>query len=150
MLRWREVEIHHLDLDLGYTAADWPPAFVADTLATELPALRQAVGDVAVPELPDHEVLAWLLGRPTRPDLPAVPVLAVLREDLETANQVFHGPSNNQDALCKANHTRNTIDLSTVPVAQAELIRTTNRERARRNQNSAYEARKRHRSPAEP
>jgi len=73
VLRWREVEIHHLDLDLGYTAADWPPQFVAATLATELPSLRKAVGDIAVPDLPDHEVLAWLLGRPTRPDLPAIP-----------------------------------------------------------------------------
>lgn len=73
VLRWREVEIHHLDLDLGYTAADWPAEFVASTLATELPALKEAVGDVAVPDLPGHEVLAWLIGRPTRPDLPTIP-----------------------------------------------------------------------------
>ncbi|HST49832.1 maleylpyruvate isomerase family mycothiol-dependent enzyme [Jatrophihabitans sp.] len=72
-LRWREVEIHHLDLDLGHTPADWPAEFVAATLTTELPALKEAVGDVAVPELPDHEVLAWLVGRPTRPDLPEIP-----------------------------------------------------------------------------
>ena len=26
-MRWREVEIHHADLGVGYTAADWPPAF---------------------------------------------------------------------------------------------------------------------------
>jgi maleylpyruvate isomerase len=73
VLRWREVEIHHLDLDLGYTAAQWPAEFVQATLATELPALREAVGDVAVPDLPDHEVLAWLVGRPARPDLPDIP-----------------------------------------------------------------------------
>lgn len=73
MLRWREIEIHHLDLDLGYTTADWPAEFVQATLATELPALREAAGDIAVPDLPDHEVLAWLVGRPTRPDLPPIP-----------------------------------------------------------------------------
>ncbi|MDQ4070640.1 MAG: maleylpyruvate isomerase family mycothiol-dependent enzyme [Actinomycetota bacterium] len=26
--RWREVEIHHVDLDLGYGWADWPDAYV--------------------------------------------------------------------------------------------------------------------------
>jgi maleylpyruvate isomerase len=30
--RWREVEIHRADLDLGYTAADWPEAFAAYVL----------------------------------------------------------------------------------------------------------------------
>ncbi len=72
-LRWREVEIHHIDLDLGYTPADWPAAFVTATLATELPALAAAAGDVAVPDLPEHEVLAWLIGRPTYPGLPEIP-----------------------------------------------------------------------------
>lgn len=38
-LRWRELEIHHVDLGIGYTAADWPAEFVAATLAVELPAL---------------------------------------------------------------------------------------------------------------
>ncbi len=35
-MRWREVEIHHADLDAGYTRADWPAAFsalVVDSLA---------------------------------------------------------------------------------------------------------------------
>ena len=26
--RWREVEVHHVDLGLGYSAAEWPVAFV--------------------------------------------------------------------------------------------------------------------------
>lgn len=73
VLRWREVEIHHLDLGLDYTAADWPAEFVAATLATELPALQGAHPDVEVPDLPEHEVLAWLIGRPTRPGLPVLP-----------------------------------------------------------------------------
>lgn len=32
LLRVREVEIHHVDLGLGYTPADWSPAFVTRTL----------------------------------------------------------------------------------------------------------------------
>jgi maleylpyruvate isomerase len=72
-LRWREVEIHHLDLDLGYTAGDWPPEFVAVTLSRELPALAESGVDVRVPDLADHEVLAWLVGRPTRAGLPDIP-----------------------------------------------------------------------------
>jgi maleylpyruvate isomerase len=72
-MRWKEIEIHHLDLGLGYTAADWPPEFVHATLDADLPTLGQAGVDVQVPDLPEHEVLAWLVGRPTRDDLPAVP-----------------------------------------------------------------------------
>jgi maleylpyruvate isomerase len=73
MLRWKEVEIHHLDLGLGYTASDWPPQFVEATLALELPELSKAGIDVPVPDLADHELLAWLVGRPTRTGLPAIP-----------------------------------------------------------------------------
>jgi maleylpyruvate isomerase len=72
-LRWKEIEIHHVDLGLGYTAADWPPEFVAATLATELPALEETAGDVVLPDLPEHELLAWLVGRPTRTGLPEAP-----------------------------------------------------------------------------
>jgi maleylpyruvate isomerase len=31
-VRWREVAIHHVDLDLGYEASDWPVGFVAAAL----------------------------------------------------------------------------------------------------------------------
>jgi len=31
-VRWREVAIHHVDLDLGYEASDWPVAFVGPAL----------------------------------------------------------------------------------------------------------------------
>jgi len=44
--RWREVEVHHVDLGLGYAASEWPVAFVTRGLAealTELPA-RAAPG----------------------------------------------------------------------------------------------------------
>lgn len=73
VLRWRELEIHHVDLGLGYTPADWPGAFVTRTLATELPALRGSDWAGEVPGLPGPELLAWLVGRPTRAGLPAVP-----------------------------------------------------------------------------
>jgi maleylpyruvate isomerase len=31
-VRWREVEIHHVDLDLGYESSDWPVPFVSAAL----------------------------------------------------------------------------------------------------------------------
>lgn len=73
VLRWRELEIHHADLALGYTPADWPGEFVEHTLATELPALEATGWGGAVPELPRRELLAWLVGRPGRDGLPWAP-----------------------------------------------------------------------------
>lgn len=64
--RLREVEIHHVDLGLGYSPSDWPPEFVeaalADSLA-DLPGRIAALGDRA-------ELLAWVAGR--RDDPPRV------------------------------------------------------------------------------
>lgn len=73
VLRWRELEIHHVDLGLDYSAADWPGTFVEHTLESELPALAARHPDVGVPELPRTELLAWVIGRPTRVGLPPVP-----------------------------------------------------------------------------
>lgn len=73
VLRWRELEIHHVDLGLDHAVGDWPEAFVDNTLATELPELKALHPDVTIPELPRHELLAWLIGRPTRTGLPSVP-----------------------------------------------------------------------------
>lgn len=73
ILRWRELEIHHVDLGLGYTADDWPETFVEHTLRTQLPELSARHPNVAVPELSRNELLAWLVGRPTREGLPPVP-----------------------------------------------------------------------------
>lgn len=68
--RWRETEVHHVDLGLdGYSAADWPSEYVRFELArlemmwdarkpmgmTGLPAAALAVAP--------HHRLAWLLGR---------------------------------------------------------------------------------------
>ena len=57
----RNVEAHHVDLDIGYEVADWPPAFVEGELARRLRGL---------PDRADHvDLLAWLLDRGTAPDL---------------------------------------------------------------------------------
>ena len=59
--RWREVEVHHVDLGLGYEPTHWPPALVDRWLPT------------VMAELPDRAshgaLLAWALGRGPAPDL---------------------------------------------------------------------------------
>jgi maleylpyruvate isomerase len=64
--RLREVEMHHLDLGLGYQPADWPEDYVtwelAELLAT-LPGRVRRTGEAA-------ELVAWLSGRrATAPEL---------------------------------------------------------------------------------
>jgi maleylpyruvate isomerase len=72
--RWREVEIHRVDLDLGYLPADWPTAFVAANLPRERERLPRRAPGVGIPAgLDEAAELAWLLGRPTRPGLPELP-----------------------------------------------------------------------------
>jgi len=57
----RDVEVHHVDLDIGYRPADWPASFVEAELPKRLRAL---------PDRTDHaELLAWLLGRSPAPEL---------------------------------------------------------------------------------
>lgn len=73
VLRWRELEIHHVDLGLGYTCADWPTAFVESTLASQLPELAAVAPDIELPDLPRAELLSWLIGRPAHPGLPDLP-----------------------------------------------------------------------------
>lgn len=52
--RWREVEVHHVDLGLGYEPSDWPEEYVA----IELPAALRHLPD----RLADHAARAGLLG----------------------------------------------------------------------------------------
>ena len=59
--RLREVEVHHVDLGLGYSPAEWPAAYVDRELARSPPRL-QARADGA-------PLAAWLLGRGPAPDL---------------------------------------------------------------------------------
>ncbi|MFJ7906946.1 maleylpyruvate isomerase family mycothiol-dependent enzyme [Kitasatospora sp. NPDC096204] len=78
---WRELETHHVDLDLGYSTADWPTGYVtwaldgtAATLAAHgFPVARLTATDLgrewpsaeAGPTVsgPGHALLAWLSGR---------------------------------------------------------------------------------------
>jgi maleylpyruvate isomerase len=77
LLRWREVEVHHVDLDIGLSFADWSPAYVRlDLEALEMTwRARQPMGLGDLPEgvrtRPPHERLAWLLGRLPIPGVPA-------------------------------------------------------------------------------
>lgn len=59
--RWREVELHVVDLDLGYTQQDWSPEFVERVLPRLLGQL-QARAD-------QHDLAAWLFGRGSAPEL---------------------------------------------------------------------------------
>jgi maleylpyruvate isomerase len=60
--RWREVEIHHVDLGLGYDAADWPDGYVDRELAISLRLMPERLGAAD-----QRRVLAWLLGRADQP-----------------------------------------------------------------------------------
>ena len=61
--RWREVEVHHVDLGLGYEATDWPEEYVARELPVALARVPGRVADPAQRRL----LLAWLLDRGTQP-----------------------------------------------------------------------------------
>jgi maleylpyruvate isomerase len=57
----RNVEVHHVDLDIGYGVSDWPADFVESELAKRLRSL---------PARADHaDLLAWLLSRALAPEL---------------------------------------------------------------------------------
>ena len=72
--RWLEVEIHLVDLGIGFTHRDWPDDFVGGLL----PEMRDGVGvrltsgDIlpAPGDLDPKDELAWLVGRLGRDDLP--------------------------------------------------------------------------------
>jgi maleylpyruvate isomerase len=61
--RLREVEVHHVDLNLGYTPADWPDEYLQWELPRALDGLAERI------EQPDHakRLLAWLIGRAKTP-----------------------------------------------------------------------------------
>jgi maleylpyruvate isomerase len=80
-LRWRETEVHHVDLGLGYEMADLPSEYVRLELRRleMLWAARRPMGMTALPAealaAPPHERLAWLLGRAPLADLPPAMLL---------------------------------------------------------------------------
>ena len=67
--RIREVAVHHVDLDIGYTFADLPPDYVRLELRRMgmLFKARQPMGMASLPPealaAPPHVRLAWLMGR---------------------------------------------------------------------------------------
>jgi maleylpyruvate isomerase len=63
MSRWREVEVHHVDLVLGYSVSDWPAEFVNADLPLALDQLPGMVDDASQ----RATLLAWVYGRASEP-----------------------------------------------------------------------------------
>jgi maleylpyruvate isomerase len=59
--RLREVEVHHLDLDVGYAASSWPAFYVEEELRRQIDQLHYRADHVALIE--------WLMGRGEVPTL---------------------------------------------------------------------------------
>lgn len=68
-IRWREVAVHHSDMGIGYTWADWDDEYVRTELSwlTMQWASRKPMGLTELPPearaVPTHRRVAWLLGR---------------------------------------------------------------------------------------
>jgi maleylpyruvate isomerase len=60
--RWREIEIHRVDLGLGYLPSSWPDSFVA-TVLPDLAADRSMTEQMRHLVGPDWAKLCWLTGR---------------------------------------------------------------------------------------
>ena len=56
--RWREVEIHHVDLGTGYDPADWPEGYVGRELQLTLATVPGRLADATE----RRRLLAWLTG----------------------------------------------------------------------------------------
>ena len=73
--RWREVEVHHSDLGLGYDIEDWPADYVRLELhrSTMQWASRRPMGMTALPPevlaVSERDRVAWLLGRRSIPGI---------------------------------------------------------------------------------
>ncbi|MGH3449016.1 MAG: maleylpyruvate isomerase N-terminal domain-containing protein, partial [Nocardioidaceae bacterium] len=61
--RLREVEVHHVDLGLGYEPTDWPDDYVRWELAETLERLPQRISGAG----DTQRLLAWLIGRTAPP-----------------------------------------------------------------------------------
>jgi maleylpyruvate isomerase len=78
-LRWREVEVHHADLSLAFTFADWNSTYVRMELDRQVMMWRASkpMGLTPVPkialQLSPNERLAWFLGRTEVEGLPKAP-----------------------------------------------------------------------------
>jgi maleylpyruvate isomerase len=63
MSRWREVEVHHVDLGLGYAISDWSEDFVSSDLPLALDRLPGRVEDPSQ----KTALLAWIYRRASMP-----------------------------------------------------------------------------------
>jgi maleylpyruvate isomerase len=61
--RWREVEVHHADLGLGFGYQDWSEGFVGDELPRVLDSLPDRLRDPRA----RRQLCAWLLDRAAEP-----------------------------------------------------------------------------------
>jgi maleylpyruvate isomerase len=61
--RWREVEIHHVDIGTGYDIADWPEEYVGRELQVTVATVPSRLADGAE----RRRLLAWLIGRASSP-----------------------------------------------------------------------------------
>ena len=61
--RWREVEIHHVDMGAGYELEDWPEEYVRRELAALLATVPGRLADAGQ----RRRLLAWLTGRSASP-----------------------------------------------------------------------------------
>ena len=61
--RWREVEVHHVDLGTGYAVEDWPEPYVM----AELPRALASLADRLTEGEDRRRLLAWLMGRADSP-----------------------------------------------------------------------------------
>jgi maleylpyruvate isomerase len=59
--RWREVEVHLVDLGVGVSPADWSVGLVDRALPRLISDLTQRADE--------RELMAWLLGRGSAPEL---------------------------------------------------------------------------------
>lgn len=57
--RWREVEIHHMDMGSGYEVTDWPQDYVSAELAIAVAGLPGRISGAEG----QRQLMAWLLGR---------------------------------------------------------------------------------------
>lgn len=74
-VRWHELEVHHVDLGLEFTQADWPAAYVTTALGRLMPSLTERAGGKVpagrwVVEVTDREG-AWTI-ETAGPDGPTI------------------------------------------------------------------------------
>ena len=77
LMRWCEVEVHHADLNIGFTHHDWTPLFVRYDLDRQVMSwkARKPMGLTTLPEviqkLAPNDRLAWFYNRITVAGVPA-------------------------------------------------------------------------------